>query len=84
VQKYMEKLAGQQEIIAMISDIIIEIFAMESALLRALKKCRRRGGKIRDPDRRHAGVHQRRLCQGRISCKQIFASLSEGESLEPS
>jgi alkylation response protein AidB-like acyl-CoA dehydrogenase len=37
VQKYMVKLADEQEILALISDIIIEVFAMESALLRALK-----------------------------------------------
>ncbi|MDO9124542.1 MAG: acyl-CoA dehydrogenase family protein, partial [Deltaproteobacteria bacterium] len=36
VQKYMAKLADEQEILALISDIIIEVFAMESALLRAL------------------------------------------------
>ena len=42
-QKYMEKLAGQQEIVALIADMIIEIFAMESALLRALKKLQKEG-----------------------------------------
>jgi alkylation response protein AidB-like acyl-CoA dehydrogenase len=42
-QKYMEKLAEQQEIIALIADMIIGIFAMESALLRALKKLQKEG-----------------------------------------
>lgn len=37
VQKYMARLAEEQEILAMISDIVIEVFAMESALLRAMK-----------------------------------------------
>jgi len=36
-QKYMEKLEQEQEVLALISDMIIEIFAMESGLLRALK-----------------------------------------------
>ena len=43
VQKYMVKLADEQEILALISDIIIEVFAMESALLRALKSMERTG-----------------------------------------
>jgi alkylation response protein AidB-like acyl-CoA dehydrogenase len=37
VQKYMMKLAEEQEILGSISDIVIEVFAMESALLRAMK-----------------------------------------------
>jgi len=43
VQKYMVKLADEQEILALISDIIIEVFAMESALLRALKSMEKAG-----------------------------------------
>lgn len=43
VQKYMAKLADEQEILALISDIIIEVFAMESALLRALKSMEKFG-----------------------------------------
>jgi hypothetical protein len=33
----MMKLAEEQEVLALISEMVIEIFAMESALLRALK-----------------------------------------------
>jgi len=43
VQKYMAKLADEQEILGLISDIIIEVFAMESAFLRALKSMERTG-----------------------------------------
>ena len=43
VQKYMMKLAEEQEILGLISDIVIEVFAMESALLRALKSMERFG-----------------------------------------
>ncbi|MBS3907008.1 MAG: acyl-CoA dehydrogenase family protein [Syntrophaceae bacterium] len=43
VQKYMAKLADEQEVLALISDIIIEVFAMESALLRALKSMEKFG-----------------------------------------
>ncbi len=37
MQKYREKLADQQEIVASLADIVIEIYVMESALLRAEK-----------------------------------------------
>ena len=43
VQKYMMKLADEQEILSLISDMIIEIFAMESSLLRAMKSLERSG-----------------------------------------
>lgn len=38
VQKYMQALEDEQEITGAISNLIIEVYAMESALLRALKK----------------------------------------------
>ncbi len=37
-QKYMQKLADQQEVMGAIADMVIEAFAMDSALLRA-RKC---------------------------------------------
>ena len=37
VQKYMQTLKDEQEILARLADIIIEVYAMESALLRAQK-----------------------------------------------
>ncbi|MFZ0450190.1 MAG: acyl-CoA dehydrogenase family protein [Desulfatiglandaceae bacterium] len=36
-QKFQQKLAKEQEVLARIADIVIEIFAMESGLLRTLK-----------------------------------------------
>ncbi|CUS89118.1 butyryl-CoA dehydrogenase [Candidatus Kryptonium thompsonii] len=44
VQKYMTKLEDEEEIIGRISDIIMEIYAMESAILR-VEKMLARGGK---------------------------------------
>jgi butyryl-CoA dehydrogenase len=37
MQKYRDKLADQQEIVAALADMVIEIYVMESALLRAEK-----------------------------------------------
>lgn len=81
-QKYMEKLAGQQEIVALIADMIIEIFAMESALLRALKKLQKEGEK-------KAKIH---IAATRVyindtfpkldlMARQILAAIAEGEEL---
>ena len=42
-QKHAEKFAEQQEVVAAISDIIMEAFAMESAVLRAEKMAARAG-----------------------------------------
>lgn len=37
VEKYMDRLAEQQEIVAILADLAIQIYAMESTILRALK-----------------------------------------------
>jgi alkylation response protein AidB-like acyl-CoA dehydrogenase len=41
VQRYLQALAEEQEVIGVISDCVIEVYAMESALLRTLKKISR-------------------------------------------
>jgi alkylation response protein AidB-like acyl-CoA dehydrogenase len=43
VQKYRDRLADQQEIVAALADIVIDIYAMEGALLRAAKITRGTG-----------------------------------------
>ena len=42
-QRYMTDLADQQEVMAALADIIIEVFAMDSALLRTLKLIQAQG-----------------------------------------
>jgi alkylation response protein AidB-like acyl-CoA dehydrogenase len=82
VQKYMEKLGNQQEIIAMISDIIIEIFAMESALLRTLKKVQKEGEEKSAIQIAVTQVYiNDAFAKSEWLAKQIFASLAEGEEL---
>ncbi|HUU41049.1 MAG TPA: acyl-CoA dehydrogenase family protein [Desulfatiglandales bacterium] len=81
-KKYMDKLSSEQEIIALIADSIIEIFAMESALLRALKKFGKDGEE-------KAGLHiaatqvyiNDSFQKVDIMAKQIFAGVFEGEEL---
>ena len=41
LQKYMQALADEQEIIGAISNLVMDVYAMESALLRTLKKAGR-------------------------------------------
>ena len=43
VQKFREKIADEQELIAALANIVMEIYAMESALLRAQKAAAARG-----------------------------------------
>jgi alkylation response protein AidB-like acyl-CoA dehydrogenase len=41
VQRYLQALADEQEVIGVLSNLVIEVYAMESALLRTLKKISR-------------------------------------------
>src|SRR6202790_1465 len=43
VQKYREKLADEQELVAALSNVVMEIYAMESSLLRAQKAAGAKG-----------------------------------------
>jgi hypothetical protein len=43
VQKFREKLADEQELVAALSNIVMEVYAMESSLLRAQKAAESRG-----------------------------------------
>ena len=45
-QKYMAKLADEQEVMGAIADMIIEVFAMESTILRAEKMAGGKGNEI--------------------------------------
>ena len=61
-QKYMQKLADQQEIMGAIADMVIESFAMDSCLLRARKYVEANGeGKSRTRRRHDPGLPGRRV-----------------------
>ena len=82
VQKYMVKLADEQEILALISDIIIEVFAMESALLRALKSMGRTGDEKAEIQKAIVRVY---VNDGfnRVEgfAKQALSAIAEGDTL---
>ena len=82
-QKYMQKLSNEQEIVALIADMIIEIFAMESALLRTLKKIAKEG---LEPSRIQIAATkvyiQSTFSKFEAMAKEIFGALNQGEELK--
>jgi alkylation response protein AidB-like acyl-CoA dehydrogenase len=82
-QKHMQKLGDEQEIVVMIAEMIIEIYAMESILLRTLKKIENEGeeeGKI--PLAVTRAYINETFPKIDILAKQIMAALFEGEELK--
>ena len=82
VQKHMQKLGGEQEIVGLIADMLIEIFAMESAYLRTLKKVQKAGG---EKSRIQLAVTRTYVNDSfpkvELMARQIFAAVSEGDEL---
>jgi len=82
VQKYMMKLADEQEILASISDMVIEVFAMESALLRAMKSMEKIGDEKSQIQKAMVQVYVNDAFN-RLEgfAKQAFAAIAEGDTL---
>jgi alkylation response protein AidB-like acyl-CoA dehydrogenase len=82
VQKYMMKLADEQEILASISDMVIEVFAMESALLRALKSLERFGEEKTQIQKAMVKVYVNDAFN-RVEgfARQALAAIAEGDTL---
>jgi alkylation response protein AidB-like acyl-CoA dehydrogenase len=81
-QKYMDKLANEQEVVALIADIIIEIFAMESALLRSFKKIQKEGEEKSKIQIAATRVYiNDSFPRVDILARKVFAAISEGEEL---
>jgi alkylation response protein AidB-like acyl-CoA dehydrogenase len=82
VQKYREKLADEQELVAALSNIVMEIYAMESSLLRAQKAANAKGQAAAQPmiDAARAFISD---AAERIEheAKRAIAALHEGDML---
>ena len=82
VQKYMMKLAEPEleDIVALISNIVIEVFAMESSLLRAMKAIEKIGDEKSQIQQSMVKVYVNDAF-GRVEglAKQAFAAISEGD-----
>ncbi len=81
-QKYMTKLADEQEILIGVADIVIDVYAMESAVLRAQKLADAKGAEV-------AGRYldmTRVFCNDAVerveaSAKNTLAAMAEGDEL---
>jgi alkylation response protein AidB-like acyl-CoA dehydrogenase len=82
VGKLISNIADEQEIMALLADIIIEIYAMESGLLRAEKICDAKGEKKAEYHIAAVKVYVNDAVP-RISAmaKQVFAFVEEGDAL---
>jgi alkylation response protein AidB-like acyl-CoA dehydrogenase len=82
VQKYMMKLEEEQEILGLISDMVIEIFAMESALLRAMKSIEKVGDERSQIQKAMVKVYVNDAFD-RVEgfAKRAFAAIAEGDTL---
>jgi alkylation response protein AidB-like acyl-CoA dehydrogenase len=82
VQKYMMKLEEEQEILSSISDIVIEVFAMESALLRAIKSMEKLGDERAQIQKTMVKVYVNDAFD-RVEgfAKRAFAAIAEGDTL---
>ncbi len=82
VQKYMMKLPEEQEILSSISDIVIEVFAMESSLLRAMKTMEKFGDEKSQIQKAMVQVYVNDALE-RIEgfAKRAFAAIAEGDIL---
>ena len=81
-QKYMMKLADQQEILMGVADIIMDTYAMETAILRARKLAASRGEKAAE---RYVDM-TRVFCNDAVErieakAKNTLAGMSEGDEL---
>jgi hypothetical protein len=82
VQKYMMKLAEEQELLGLISDMVIQVFAMESGLLRAMKTTERFGNERAQIQKTMVKVFVNDAFD-RLEgfAKKAFAAVAEGDTL---
>ncbi len=79
-QKYMDKLNDEQEVLARISDIIMEVYAMESVLLRVEKNLTRSLASDLHVNLVRTFVHDS-MAQVEIYAREILSAISEGDTL---
>jgi len=81
-QKYMQAIQEQQEVMGAIADMTIEIYAMESAVLRAQKMVEQKGEASAAPAVAMARVY---LTQGfekvEAAARKVIADVAEGDML---
>jgi alkylation response protein AidB-like acyl-CoA dehydrogenase len=82
-RKYQQHLGNEQELVALMADMLIDIFAMESALLRTLKKIGRDGAEASKIQIAATQVYiQSAFPKLELMAKETFSALSQGEELK--
>jgi alkylation response protein AidB-like acyl-CoA dehydrogenase len=81
-QKYMQELVNQQEIMGAIADIIVETFAMESAVLRTVKLVESKGEKEAILATAMTQIYiAGAITRVEAAAKKIMAAVAEGDML---
>ncbi len=82
VQKYLKALAEEQEIIGVLSNLVMEVYAIESAMLRARKKIRKSSAGAcqaeADATRAYAYEAADRM---EVGARRALARIAEGDTL---
>ena len=81
-QRYMTDLAEQQEVMAALADIIIEVFAMDSAVLRTLKLENSRGEASSALPIAMTQVYlSEAMARVEVAARRVLAAAAEGDNL---
>lgn len=81
-QKYMQGLADQQEVMGALADCIIEVYAMESSLLRAEKSASAEGESASRPAIVMAKFYASHAMERiELSARKVIAAVAEGDML---
>jgi alkylation response protein AidB-like acyl-CoA dehydrogenase len=81
-QKYMQQIADEQEVMGAISDMIMEVFAMESAILRAEKiSAAQRGEAAAIPVAMARIYADKAMSVIELAARKVIAAVAEGDML---
>jgi alkylation response protein AidB-like acyl-CoA dehydrogenase len=81
-QKYMQQIADEQEVMGAISDMIIEVFAMESAILRAEKILAVQGEQAAAIPVAMARIYaDKAMSVIELAARKVIAAVAEGDML---
>jgi len=81
-QRYMTKIADEQEVMGAIADMIIEVFAMESAILRAEKIVAGQGSEASAIPVAMARIYaDKAMSTIELSARKVIAAVAEGDML---
>jgi alkylation response protein AidB-like acyl-CoA dehydrogenase len=85
MQTYGDKLSDQQEVLSLAADIIIDVFAAESAVLRAVSCSARGGSDITAPAALHTDAAQvfanDAAARVEVAARAALAAMAEGDAL---